>query len=195
MTKFLRRAVSSEPEVVADLVREAKGLLPQDFQTADAQAAVNALLRRVEIIQDRRKKVKLIRMIAHLDEPWVPNVFVELLSDPSEEVRDVAVRELAQHREWADAALYARLQQPPWYAKSAALKILGLRRDPGAVPHVRGLLREPNADVKCAAAWCLGEIGGGEARGLLVKLARDSNPYVRSAAAASLDRICDFKFS
>ncbi|MBM3312659.1 MAG: hypothetical protein FJY80_14265 [Candidatus Aminicenantes bacterium] len=195
MTKFLRRAAPAEPEAVADLVREAKGLLPQDFQTADAQAAVNALLRRVEIIQDRRKKIKLIRMIAHLDAPWVPNVFVELLSDPSEEVRDVAIRELAQRREWANAALYARLQNPPWYAKSAALRILGLRKDPGAVPHVRRLLHEPNADVKCAAAWCLGEVGGAEARALLVKLARDSNSYVRTAAAASLERVCDFKFS
>jgi len=195
MTKFLRRASPDEPETIELLVREAKGLLPPDIQTADAQAAVNSLLRRVEIIQDRRKKIKLIRIIAHLDAPWVPNVFVELLSDPSEEVRDVAVRELAQREDWATSALYRRLSKPPWYGRSAALRVLGLRKDEEAIPSIRLVLDDPNADVKCAAAQCLGEIGGPESRALLVKLARDPNPYVRSAAACSLDRLCDFKFS
>jgi len=192
--KYLRRASADGPEANDPLRREALGLLPPDIRTADAQAAVNTLLRRVEIIQDRKKKIKFIRMIAHLDAPWIPKVFVELLADSSEEVRDVAVRELSERGDWPASAVYDRLPRPPWYAKSAALRVLGLRKDAAAIPHIRRMVGDPNADVKRTAAWCLGEIGGADALSLLVRLAADANPYVRNAAAGSLDRLCDFKF-
>jgi HEAT repeat protein len=192
MAKFLRRGPQDGPEAVEELIRDTDGLLPPDIKTADTQAVTNAILRRVEIIQNRGKKIKMLQTIAHFNATWVPAVFLELLADPIEEVRDVAVRELAQREDWAPAALYPRILKPPWYAKSAALRVLGLRK---AVPHIRRVVHDPNADVKRAAAWCLGEIGGTEARTLLVKLTRDANVYVRSAAAEALDRLCDFKFS
>jgi HEAT repeat protein len=41
----------------------------------------------------------------------------------------------------------------------------------------------------------LGEIGGQEARALLVGMAKDKNLYVRKAAQEALEKVSDLKFS
>ncbi|MCK7501275.1 MAG: HEAT repeat domain-containing protein [Comamonadaceae bacterium] len=137
----------------------------------------------------------MIRALGHLEAPWIPAVFLELLGDPMEEVRDMAVRELSRRKDWACSAVYERLDRPPWYAKSAALRLLAERKEDDAVPRIRRVIDDPNVDVKRSAALALGAIGGQEARALLVLLARDKSPYVRTAAERMLERLCDFKFS
>jgi hypothetical protein len=195
LAKVLRRTLSESEEAYEQALRDVEGILPPEVRTADAQAVTNAILRKLEILQDRGKKLKLIRTLAHFDAPWVPSVFLELLGDGIEEVRDLAVRELTRRGDWAAASLYARLDRPPWYAKSAALRILALRKEQDAVPHIKRLLDDPNVDVKRSAAFALGAIGGQESRSLLVRLSRDKSRYVRAAAEEMLERLCDFKFS
>jgi HEAT repeat protein len=195
VTKFLRKARRDGSEAVERFVREAEDFLPADFKTADPRTVTEALLRRLEIIQNRAKKIKMLRAIVPFEAPWVPLVFLDLLADPSEEIRDLAVRELLGREDWTVSDLYSRLETPPWYAKSTRLRVLGLKKDAGAVSHIRGTLGDPNSEVKRTAAWALGEIGGTEARALLVRLARDANRYVRLAAEEALDSLCDFKFS
>jgi HEAT repeat protein len=192
--KYLRRSEKPGPEG-EPFAKVVEDLLPPDIETADTRAVTNALLRRVEIIQDRGKKIRMLRTISHLETPWASLVFLELLGDPSEEIRDVAVRELARRSDWPASALYPRLENPPWFAKCSALRVLGLKQDAGALPRLVRTLADPNAEVKRTAAWALGRIGGPEARRMLVKLVRDPNRYVRTAAVEALDRLCDFKFS
>jgi HEAT repeat protein len=192
--KFLRRSLNQTEETGDPAFLDGDGILPPEVRTADAQAVTNAVLRKLNILQDRAKKMKMIRILAHLDASWVPSVFLELLGNGVEEIRDMAVRELTRRDDWPSAALYDRLDRPPWYAKSAALKILAGKKSREAIPHIKRLIDDPNVDVRRTAAFALGAIGGHEARRLLVRLARDKSRYVRTAAEEMLDRLCDFKF-
>ena len=196
MVKFLRRTPSegdlAPHEQALELI---KGLAAAEGPSPDAGAVSRAVLRKLDILQARDKKIKLIRSISRLDSAWACGVLFELLSDPSEEIRDLAVRELAPRNDCPLDSLYNRLLQPPWYVKSAILRIFCLRRDTGAVSAIGEVLDDPNVEVRRWAALALGRIGGYDARVFLVRLSKDRNPYVKQAAADALDKICDFKFS
>lgn len=57
---------------------------------------------------------------------------------------------------------------------------LGNLRDPAAIPFLIPLLRDPHPEIRSAAAWALGEIGGEEARCAVAEaFARESDPAVR----------------
>jgi HEAT repeat protein len=171
------------------------GFAPAEEPALDVEAVARTVLHRFNILQGRERKMKMLRSIGKLDSAWACAVLFELLSDPSEEVRDTAVRELALRDDYPCGKLYARLKQPPWYVKSAILRIICLRKDVGALESIKGIIEDPNVDVRRWAALALGRIGGSEARTLLIRLAKDKNGYVKQAAADALDKICDFKFS
>jgi len=196
LVKYLRRSQSDGSQIIdeqtLDLLEE---LRPPDAQENDVEVITKAVLRKIDILQNRDKKIRLLRSLAQLSHPWVCAVLLELLADPSEEIRDLAGRELSDRDDCPILTIYQKLTQPPWYVKSAILRILGSRKDPQAVKHIQGVIDDPNVEVKRSAAQALGEIGGKEARTLLVRLTKDTNPYVRLAAAEALEKICDFRFS
>ena len=196
MVKFLRR---SQPGA-AGINEERRLDIPEDLDPSEtpapeSEAAVRAVLSRIDILRDRGQKIRFLKKVARLPSPWVPHVLLDLLADPSEEIRDFAARELAGRDDLSLKNLYDRLFQPPWYGKSATLWILSKKKDRECVKHIQLILADPNVDVRRSAAAALGEIGGSEARALLVRLARDKNPYVRAAATQALEKLCDFKFS
>jgi HEAT repeat protein len=125
----------------------------------------------------------------------VPRVLLDALADPGESNRDFLVRELGQREVWTLAPFYEKLAKPPWYVKSAMLKILGLRKDSGAIPAIAEVVSDLNIDVRKSAAEALGEIGGKEALALLVKLAKDPNSHVRQASAEALRKVSRVRFS
>lgn len=172
-----------------------EGLKVPRTKELDIPAITRAVLRKIDILQDNQKKNNLLKAIARLDLPWVPVVLLELLSDPSEKIRDFVVKELAARDDWPIQKAYSKLTGPPWYTKSAALRILSLKKPDDAVRHIKPVLNDPNVDVRRCAAGALGEIGGQEARALLVNLAKDKNLYVRKAAQDALEKVCDLKFS
>ena len=193
--KYLRRSDPSPAENPDRTLEEIEGLVPKESGADNARETAAAVGSKLGIIQDRAKKLKTLRALAQGSAPWISYVFLDLVGDGIEEVRDLAVRELVRRTDWPPAALYERLDRPPWYAKSAGLRILAARKDREAVPHIKPLIDDPNADVKRSVALALGAIGGRESRALLVVLARDKSPYVRAAAEEMLDRLCDFKFT
>jgi hypothetical protein len=195
VVKYLRRSQGGGSRIIDE---QAQDLLDElratDTQAPDGEAITKAVLRKIDILQSRDKKIRLLRSLVRLSHPWVCSVLLELLANPSEEVRDLAVRELAGRDDCPVLRIYQKLTQPPWYVKSAILRILGIRKNPEAVKHIRGVIDDANVEVKRSAAQALGEIGGKDARTLLVRLTKDENPHVRSAAAEALDKICDFRF-
>jgi HEAT repeat protein len=197
--KFLRRSFPQDDvalpagagvDLISDLQVSAATAPPEDAATV-----ARAVLLKLDILQGRDKKVRLIRSIARLDSAWACAVLFELLGDVSEEIRDLAVRHIAPRGDCPMDRLYGRLQQPPWYVKSAILRIFCLRRDAGAVSAIGAVVDDPNVEVRRWAALALGRIGGPDARSLLVHLSKDRNPYVKQAATDALDKVCDFKFS
>ncbi len=193
MVKFLRRQPGAEEEAPDPLLVELAFPRPLDPEIEPRQLA-REIARKMEIIQSRTKKIRLLQTAAESDAAWSTPLLVELLNDPAEEVRDIVVRELILRPDCPLDDLCERLNRPPWYSKSAALRILAAKRQPATARAVRAVVRDPNADVRRTAALALGEIGGAEAKALLVQLAKDKSPYVRAAAVAGLDKICDFKF-
>jgi len=195
VVKFLRRSRNGNPELFEetgpDILEQIKAA---EAKEPDAETITKAILRRIDILQNRDKKIKLLRSIARLSPPWVCAVFMELLADPSEEIRDIAVQELAGRDDCPIFKIYERLAHPPWYVKSSILKILSLKKNVEAVKHIQSVIDDPNVEVKRNAAQALGEIGGKEARILLVRLSKDTNPYVRTTAVEALEKICDLKF-
>lgn len=195
MVKFLRRpAGRGQSLVIDDWGPDFVAGLKTENGRVDDQALSEAILRKFAILQTRDKKIQLLKNLSPLTEPGVWHAFLSLLGDSSEDIRDMAARELASREDCPLERLHQRLLQPPWYVKSAILRILCSKKDLHAVPAIGEAARDVNVDVRRAAAVALGEIGGPEARTILVRLTRDQNPVVRAAAAEALDKIVDLKF-
>jgi len=202
--KFLREASYQESEVYKSFLEDdfraianaAKRAI-KEFDEKDKKGGYysDAVLRKLNSLADKTRRLKVLKAISRLQAPWVLNVLLERLSDPSELVRDFLVRELSQRDVWNLAPFYEKLSQPPWYRRSAVVRILGLRKDSAAISPIRGLLTDPNVDVRRNAAEALGEIGGKDALALLVKLTKDESPYVRQAASDALRKVSSVRFS
>ena len=153
-----------------------------------------AFLRKIALTEDKQKRLKVLKAYARLDTRLAGRVLIEALGDPCEEIRDFLVKELGERESFEPDLAYAKLSGPPWYARSAVLRVLGTRRVEGAVRHIERVLGDSNADVRKCAAEALGEIGGRESLPLLVRLAKDRNPYVRAAAQEGLRKASKVKF-
>ena len=153
-----------------------------------------AFLRKIALTEDKQKRLKVLKAYARLDTRLAGRVLIEALGDPCEEIRDFLVKELGDRESFEPDMAYAKLSGPPWYARSAVLRVLGARRVEGAVRHIERVLGDSNADVRKCAAEALGEIGGRESLPLLVRLKKDANPYVRQAAEEGLRKASGIRF-
>jgi HEAT repeat protein len=154
-----------------------------------------AFLRKLALTQDKQKRLKVLKAYARLDTRLAGKVLIEALGDPCEEIRDFIVKELGERESFDPDLAYAKLSGPPWYARSAVLRVLAARRPEGAVRHIERVLGDANADVRKCAAEALGEIGGKDALRFLVRLKKDQSPYVRLAAEEGLRKASEIKFS
>jgi hypothetical protein len=193
--KFLRRSQPQDLGLSEQSLQHYEVLRVPNTKELDIPAITRAVLKKFEILQNKQKKTKLLKTIARLQQPWLPAVLLELLSDPCQEIRDIVVKELAARDDWPVQMAYQKLSLAPWYVKSSALRILSLKKCADAVRHIKLVLKDPNVDVRRSAAGALGEIGGQEARALLVGMAKDKNLYVRKAAQEALEKVSDLKFS
>ncbi|MFQ5722518.1 MAG: HEAT repeat domain-containing protein, partial [Candidatus Aminicenantales bacterium] len=178
------------------LARTAKKALKELKQRQKENRRVSDLvLRKIKSTKEKQKRLKIIKSIAGVEGTWVNGVLVDALEDPSEEIRDFIIKELAQRENLKVDSLYQKLLRPPWYVKSAVLKLLGLKKDPLTLGLIEAVVNDPNADVRRSAARALGEIGGEEALLLLNKLAQDKNQFVRKSAEEGLNKASHLKFS
>jgi HEAT repeat protein len=144
---------------------------------------------------DRKRRLSILAACAKVQAPWAEELLWEALGDACEGVRDAVLKELLGRGPLSVKRALERLARPPWYAKSAALKIIGHKRIQEALPEFRRVIRDPNADVRRSAAEALGEIGGREALRLLVGLKKDPNQFVRAAAEVAILKASPVRFS
>jgi HEAT repeat protein len=166
-----------------------------DAPKRDDGLTCDAFLRKLALTQDKQKRLKVLKAYARLDTRLAGKILIEALGDPCEEIRDFIVRELGERESFDPDLAYAKLAGPPWYARSAVLRVLAARRPEGAVRHIESVLGDANADVRKCAAEALGELGGRESLPLLVRLAKDQNPYVKAAAQNALRKVSSVRFS
>ena len=152
-------------------------------------------LRKLALTQDKKKRLKVLKAYARLDTRLAGKILIEALGDPCEDIRDFLIRELSEREAFDPDLAYAKLAGPPWYARSAVLRVLAARRPEGAIRHIEPVLDDANADVRKCAAEALGEIGGTDALRLLVRLKKDQSPYVRLAAEEGMRKASEIKFT
>ncbi len=202
--KFLREASHQEFEIYKNYVDDrfravanAARRAVKEFEDKEKKNRfyTDSVLRKLASLENKEKRLKVLRAISKLNAPWVLRVFLESLSDPCEIIRDFLVQELSRREIWDLDPLFARLKKPPWYAKSAVLKILGRRKETAALPQIELILSDPNVDIRRSAAEALGEIGGKASLALLVRLTKDKSSLVRAAAAEALRKASHVRFS
>jgi len=202
--KFLREASYQESEVYRSFLEDdfraianAAKRAVKEFDEKDKKDGYysDAVLRKLSSLSDKDRRLKVLKAISRLQAPWVLRVLLEGLSDPSESNRDFLIKELSRREIWNSSLFYDKLSRPPWYTKSAVLRVLGRRKDSAAVPAIKKALADPNVDVRKSAAEALGEIGGKEALALLVRLTKDGSAYVRQAASDALRKVSNVRFS
>ena len=144
---------------------------------------------------DKAVRRRILAACVKVPKPWAEELLWEALADPNEAVRAFVARELRGRAEVSLEPALRRLSLPPWYARSAALGIIGHLRIAAAVPAVVRAAEDANADVRRAAAEALGAIGGEQAVRALVGLKKDANPYVRAAAEEAIGRTSRLRFT
>jgi len=119
------------------------------------------------------------------------NNILPALKHAHPQVRASAVEALGRMR--AQAAfepILSRLEDPVWEVRKQATEALGRLRDSRALEALGARLeKDPDHDVREAAAVSLGSVGDRQGIGLLVLALKDSASGVRRLAAASLSRI------
>lgn len=152
-------------------------------------------LKTIQEVKDKQSRSKIIAEMAKSREPWVCEVLIQALSDPSEDVRKTIISELSNREDLDLSLLYSRLHQTPWQVKTGCLRILGLKKDASSMEHLESLIDDPNIEVRRTLARVLGEIGGQKALALLTKLSEDASSFVRAPALQALQEISQVKFS
>lgn len=142
----------------------------------------------------KQRKLKTIKEMAKINASWVPKVLLEDLEDSNEEIRDFIVNELAYREDLNLNTVHQKLFDAPWYIKSSILKLLARLKNPLSIIYIEDVVNDSNSEVRQSAARTLGEIGGEKASELLIRLAKDQNPYVRKSAEEALEKISTLKF-
>jgi hypothetical protein len=153
-----------------------------------------AFIQKLGATADKSKRLKILAACGKVARPWSEELLWEALADPNEAVRDLVVRELCGRPGLDPVRALRRLRLPPWYARSAALTVIGRRGLRAALPGIGLAVGDANADVRRAAAEALGRIGGEDSVRLLVRLKKDANPYVRAAAEEAIGRTSGVRF-
>jgi len=202
--KFLRQTSFQDSELFQEHLDDGHAAVAKAAKAAAREAGeheqknrliAESIMKKIEATGEREKRIKILKAIARLDAAWVESVLVEALADTAEKNRDFLIEELSRRESLSLGLIRKRLMKPPWYARSAALRILGIRKAPESVKVIESVLEDANADVRRSAAKSLSEIGGKETVPLLVKLSKDKSLYVRMAAEEALRKVSEVRFS
>ena len=165
-----------------------------------AEAAVRSLicerfLQKLAKTPDKSRRLAVLKACAKVRAPWVEELFWESLGDSCEAVRGFVFTELAGRPTLNLGRALSRLERPPWYARSAVVRLLGLHRAKEALPEIQKAIEATaNVEIRRAAAGALAEIGGEEALVLLVQLKKDPSLYVRQAAEQAIQKASGVRF-
>jgi len=155
----------------------------------------NSALKKIRGAKDKHTRLKIIKALFPITDPWSNEVLLEALSDSNEEIRNAIIQELGQ-RAGVDMELVCqKLYHPHWYVKSSALKILALQKNEKALFHIQAMITDPNVEIRRGIAACLGDIGGEKALSLLLNLEKDKNRFVQTSAEASIRKISKLRFT
>jgi HEAT repeat protein len=114
------------------------------------------------------------------------------LKDPDKDVRSAAAEALGSLKsvQAVRFLIHVLLNDPATGARIASARSLGAIGDAYAIPYLAGVFSDPELEVRAAAAYALGHIGG-RAKEIVVSRTRHADPRVRAAACLSLGTMPD----
>jgi HEAT repeat protein len=152
-------------------------------------------LRKIKSAKEKNKRLKIIRALFSIKEPWSSEVLLEALIDRNEEIRNLIIQELGKREDLDVEGVCQKLNHPHWYVKSSALQILSLKKSEKALFHIEAMITDPNVEVRRGIATCLGDIGGKKSLSMLMKLEKDNNRFVQTCAEAAIRKISKLRFT
>jgi len=154
--------------------------------------AVDALLKIVVVKgEDWRIKIRVIRLLAEMENPKAEEFLVRIFNDPFLNEECPAIKwntAIALGKDFnkgsrAVDSLIDALNQNNLLVREAAIQSLGKIGDPRAVPFLLQLLNDKSFAIKFSTIKALGDIGDSRAIHFIKQLAdSDNDPYIKEAA-------------
>ena len=164
----------------------------EDIPADTAEAVVEALR---EVIQDDVETIEVrrraIEAIGYSSAEGVTDLIGEAYGDEDDRMRVSAVYAMGCSADlrWADLVL-AETDAADAEMRYEAAHACGELQNPGALPALKRLLDDPDDEVREAAVWALGQIGGSESRRLLVAILEDAGAAeLHEVAETALDEL------
>jgi len=132
-----------------------------------------------------RRKIDVGTLLGNRDIPGLVNA----LSSRNPDVQSEAMRALGEIGSAAVGQIVPALKQRNRRLRLGAIGALAEIQDPGAVPALAEMMRDPVSEIRWQAAIALGEIGSQEAIAFLIPGLEDADKYVRYGSALSLAKI------
>jgi HEAT repeat protein len=164
----------------------------EEIPASQAEAVVEALRDviddEVETVEVRRRAIESIGYSSAED---VPDRIDAAYEDEDERMQISAVFAMGRSADarWADVALAEADSANPEMRYEAA-RACGELQNVEAIPALKRLLDDPDDQVREAAVWALGQVGGSEARRLLVAILEDEDSAdLHEIAETALDEL------
>lgn len=194
--------VAGEKVIAGDIEELIANLQSSDLQTRLLAAgelgrvkddrAVDALLETVIVKgEDWRIKIKVIRLLAEIENPKAEELLVRIFNDPFLNEECPAIKwntAIALGKDFnkgsrAVDSLIDALNQNNLLVREAAIQSLGKIGDPRAVPFLIQSLNDKSFAIKFSTIKALGDIGDSRAIHFIKQLAdSDNDPYIKEAA-------------
>ncbi len=167
-------AEQSVPAMAANIVTSMR---------AQAQAAVIRLLKSVG--PGDRRRIALLQVLGVLKDPSSASVMYDALSDPDQEIRMTAIRELGKFGREALGPLTDAMHDADPKVRAAAVESLGDIGLP-VLDQLIAALKDPDGSIRAAALKGISKIGEA-GQFMLVQTLDDKDRHVRKAVAKLLD--------
>ncbi len=202
---------NEEPALMLDLLR----LLEKDASTLVRAAAASSLGRYVLLcelgklpsercepvynalydlcVQDRGDQEirrRALESLSYVNNERVSALLLGAYEHPEEKMRVSAVFGMGRSadKRWLEIVMGELFSINPEMRYEAA-RACGEIEARAAVPRLAELIDDPDREVQEATLWALGQIGGEEARRLLLACCEQDDPVARSAAEAALEEL------
>jgi len=140
--------------------------------------------------EDLEVRRRALESIAYAGEPEVADFLAEAYRHEAEAMRISAVFGMGRSADTRWAPIVMReLYSPNPAMRYEAARACGELELTDAVPMLAELLEDVDREVEEAALWALGQIGGDEARELLLKALDEGDEVTQAAAEAALDEL------
>jgi len=139
---------------------------------------------------DQEIRRRALESLSYVNNEQISALLVDAYEHPEEKMHVSAVFGMGRSADtrWLEIVMGELFSINPEMRYEAA-RACGEMEARAAVPRLAELVDDPDREVQEVALWALGQIGGDEARRLLLACCEQDDPIARSAAEAALEEL------